>query len=143
MNSLKKLEYKDIYTVLMPDNYGCLLLDEMLKERSMDDYNKVLSLSSSLFASRAIDDRTVDLKGIKSKILVSSIYPEVVDEGMSMLNRVMDVFVKGKNIFEVNLSNMNPVVHTAMTVMNAAKLENTKGEFDFYKEGITLQLLGL
>ncbi|SHJ12678.1 opine dehydrogenase [Dethiosulfatibacter aminovorans DSM 17477] len=137
LNSLKKIDYENVYTVLMPDNYGCILLEDMIMKRGMGGYNRVLSLGSSLFASRAIDDRNVDFKGIKSEILVSSIYPEVVNDGVSIMNRIIDVFVKGRNIFEVNLSNMNPVVHTAVTVMNAARLENTKGEFDFYREGIT------
>lgn len=137
LDSLKETGNMDVYTVLMPDNYGCLVLDDKLKKRNMSDYKRVLSLGSSLFASRAINDRNVDLKGIKSEIIVSSIYPEVIEDGADILNKAIDIFVKGKNIFEVNLSNMNPVVHTAITVMNAAKLENTKGEFDFYREGIT------
>jgi opine dehydrogenase len=137
LKCFKKMEYKDIYTVLMPDNYGCLLLNEMIRDRNMEDYKKILSLSSSIFASRLIDEKNIVLKGIKSEIIVSSVYPDIVDVGVSILNRITEVFVRGKNIFEVNLSNMNCVVHTAITVMNAAKLENTKGKFDFYKEGIT------
>lgn len=137
LESFRKFDYKDIYTVLVPDNYGCLLLDDMVREKEMEGYNKILSLSSSPFACRVVDDRNIDIKGIKSEIMVSSLYPDIISEGILLLNSIMEVFVEGKNIFEINLSNMNSVVHTAVTVMNAARLENTKGEFDFYKEGIT------
>jgi opine dehydrogenase len=137
LTCLKRVKYRSIYTVLMPDNYGCILFDGMSKSRGVEDYKKILSLNSSIFASRVIDDSNIDLKGIKKEILVSSIYPEIVDEGLSMLNRVINVFVKGKNILQVNFSNMNPIIHTSVIVMNAARIENTRGEFDFYGEGIS------
>ena len=37
----------------------------------------------------------------------------------------------------ISLQNGNPVIHPAITLMNVALIERTKGDFDFYHEGVT------
>lgn len=122
---------------LMPDNYGGFLLMRKLHEKGISDFKKVISLNSVLFACRQIDHETTSMKGVKNEIMVSSVYPEVIDEGLKVLNDIYPVFKKGVDILEVLLSNMNPVVHTATTLLNAGWIETTKGDFDFYREGIS------
>jgi opine dehydrogenase len=127
----------NIYTVLMPDNYGSFYLDNIFKANGIMDYKKILSLNSALFASRKKNEFFVDIKGIKKEILVSSIYEETTKEGLDILNNIYPVFMSGDNIFEICMSNMNPIVHTATTLMNAGWIEKTSGNFDFYGDGIT------
>ncbi|MDP3387338.1 MAG: NAD/NADP octopine/nopaline dehydrogenase family protein [Eubacteriales bacterium] len=122
---------------LMPDNYGGFLLIKKLQEKGLSDFHKVISLNSVLFACRQIDHETTSMKGVKKEIMISSVYPGVTDEGLRMLNDIYPIFKKGVDIFEVLLSNMNPVVHTATTLLNAGWIETTEGDFDFYKEGIS------
>ena len=42
-----------------------------------------------------------------------------------------------KNILQTSLQNGNPVIHPTITLMNVALIERTKGDFDFYHEGVT------
>jgi opine dehydrogenase len=125
---------------LMPDNYGCYLLKKKLLERGLGRYRRVLSLNSFLFACRQITQEMILIKGVKNTIKVSSIYEEVIDEGLSALNDIYPIFVKSTEIIDVQLSNMNPVVHTATTLMNTGWIETTKGNFDFYSEGISFSV---
>jgi opine dehydrogenase len=122
---------------LMPDNYGGFLLIRKLREKGMPHFKKVISLNSVLFACRQIDPETTSMKGVKNEIMISSVYPEAINEGLRILNDIYPIFKKGVDIFEVLLSNMNPVVHTAATLLNAGWIETTQGDFDFYKEGIS------
>ncbi|MBW1712306.1 MAG: NAD/NADP octopine/nopaline dehydrogenase family protein [Deltaproteobacteria bacterium] len=39
------------------------------------------------------------------------------------------------NVLEVSLNNGNPVTHPAPMLLNAARIENTKGDFLFYRDG--------
>ena len=41
------------------------------------------------------------------------------------------------SVFQTTLQNGNPVIHPAVTLLNAALIERTGGEFDFYEEGVT------
>jgi len=42
-----------------------------------------------------------------------------------------------KNILQTSLQNGNPVIHPAVTLLNAALVERTEGDFFFYEEGVT------
>ena len=57
-----------------------------------------------------------------------------------VLDKVRDVYPAmsmAKNILQTSLQNGNPVIHPAITLMNVALIERTKGDFDFYHEGVT------
>ncbi len=43
----------------------------------------------------------------------------------------------GKNVLETALIDGNPVIHPVVTLLNVALIERTKGNFQFYAEGIT------
>jgi opine dehydrogenase len=42
-----------------------------------------------------------------------------------------------KNILQTSLQNGNPVLHPTITLLNAALIERTQGNFYFYEEGVT------
>jgi opine dehydrogenase len=42
-----------------------------------------------------------------------------------------------QNVLETSLNNGNPVTHTAGSILNAGRIEHSKGEFYLYKEAIT------
>src|SRR6188768_2249239 len=44
---------------------------------------------------------------------------------------------KAGSVFQTTLQNGNPVIHPAVTLLNAALLERTGGGFLFYEEGVT------
>jgi opine dehydrogenase len=57
-----------------------------------------------------------------------------------VLEKVRDVYPTmsaAKNIIQTSLQNGNPVIHPAITLMNVALIERTKGDFEFYHEGVT------
>jgi len=57
-----------------------------------------------------------------------------------ILERIMDVYPAmraAKNILQTSLQNGNPIIHPAITLMNAALIERTGGDFCFYEDGVT------
>ena len=58
----------------------------------------------------------------------------------AVLEQVRDVYPKmvaAKNILQTSLQNGNPVIHPTITLMNAALIERTGGDFEFYHQGVT------
>jgi opine dehydrogenase len=41
------------------------------------------------------------------------------------------------NVLQTSLQNGNPVIHPAITLLNAALIERTGGDFFFYEDGVT------
>jgi opine dehydrogenase len=57
-----------------------------------------------------------------------------------VMEQVRDVYPTmsaAKNVLQTSLQNANPVIHPAITLMNTALIERTKGDFDFYHQGVT------
>ena len=45
--------------------------------------------------------------------------------------------VPAKNVLQTSLQNGNPVIHPTVSLLNAALIERTQGDFYFYEEGVT------
>ncbi len=59
---------------------------------------------------------------------------------LSVLERLRDVYPAmeaAKSVLQTSLQNGNPVIHPAVTLLNAALIERTQGDFCFYEEGVT------
>lgn len=57
-----------------------------------------------------------------------------------VMERVRDVYPAisaAKNVLQTSLQNGNPVIHPAITLLNVGLIERTKGDFEFYHEGVT------
>ncbi len=61
-------------------------------------------------------------------------------ETSRVLARVRSIFPMidaAKNVLQTALQNGNPVIHPAVTLLNAAHIERTGGDFLFYEHGVT------
>ncbi|TWU25178.1 Opine dehydrogenase [Novipirellula galeiformis] len=59
---------------------------------------------------------------------------------LEVLNQIHDVYpciAPATNVLQTSLQNGNPVIHPAVTLLNAALIERTGGDFFFYEEGVT------
>jgi len=43
----------------------------------------------------------------------------------------------GRNVLQTSLQNANPIIHPAVTLSNAARIEMTGGDFLFYEDGVS------
>jgi opine dehydrogenase len=56
---------------------------------------------------------------------------------LEVLRQVYPHTEEASGIFQATLQNGNPVIHPAVTLLNAALIERTGGDFMFYEEGVT------
>jgi opine dehydrogenase len=54
-----------------------------------------------------------------------------------LIKDVWPAVEKADSVFQTTLQNGNPVIHPAVTLLNAGLLERTSGGFLFYEEGVT------
>ena len=58
----------------------------------------------------------------------------------AILQLIADVYPgmeAGKSVMQTSLQNANPIIHPAVTLTNAARIEATGGDFLFYEEGVS------
>ena len=54
-----------------------------------------------------------------------------------LVTEVWPAVETAESVFQTSLQNGNPVIHPAVTLLNAGLLERTGGDFLFYEEGVT------
>src|SRR3954468_4612283 len=59
------------------------------------------------------------------------------DRLYELVREVWPAVEKAESVFQTTLQNGNPVIHPAVTLLNAGLLERTGGDFLFYEEGVT------
>ena len=90
-----------------------------------------------LYASRNINPAQVRIFGVKNNIPIAALPGNQTVELVTKLRTLFPQFVPGDNVLKTSLNNIGAIFHPALTVLNAARIESTRGEFQFYMEGVT------
>lgn len=122
--------------ILIPGNFGSFEIKKILKDNGKD---LIIAETNSLpYACRKIEEGKVNVWGVKSHISVAAL-PAV--DTRSIVKVLSDFFPiplhPVKNSLEIGFSNPNMIVHCPTMILNAGRIESTKGNFMFYCEGMT------
>jgi len=68
---------------------------------------------------------------------VAALPAYLTPEILKALRPAFPQFVPGGNVLQTSLDNIGAIFHPTVTVLNAARIESTHGDFEYYLEGIT------
>ncbi|MDM8554492.1 NAD/NADP octopine/nopaline dehydrogenase family protein [Desulfococcaceae bacterium HSG7] len=74
---------------------------------------------------------------LKGGLFLAAVPAKNTDYVLKQVRDVYPTMIAAKNILQTSLQNGNPVIHPAITLMNVALIERTKGDFNFYQDGVT------
>lgn len=125
--------------IVCPGSFGGALITKKIFMNSEKALNVCIGETSTLpYASRVTSPGTVKIfLKLKGGLYLSTIPNNEVDEALNVFRLVYPHTEKAKNVFQTMLQNSNPVIHPAVTLMNAGLIERTNGDFLFYEEGVT------
>ena len=112
-------------------------LRKMMTDKGVKKDIKVAGTASLLYASRRQAPAKVNVWAVKNAVPVAALPATDTGDVVSRLREVFTQFIPAKNILEVGIGNPNLVVHCAAAVLNAGRIEDTKGNFMFDWEGMT------
>ncbi len=116
---------------------GALEFRQIFKERGVTAQVIISEAQTFLFASRISGPAQVKIFRIKNSIPVAAIPAYKTVEVVSALRKALPQFVPEDNVLKTSFNNIGAVFHPTLTILNAARIENTHGEFDYYIDGIT------
>ncbi len=90
-----------------------------------------------LYASRAISRHEARIFKIKNGVPVAALPSYWTPEVLNLLDSAFPQFIAGSNVLATSLENIGAVFHPALTILNAGWIEATRGDFDYYLQGIT------
>lgn len=97
----------------------------------------VCEAQTLLYACRSMNPGQTKIFGIKNSVPLAAIPAYKTPEVVKHLRVALPQFMPGDNVMKTSLENIGAIFHPAVTVLNAARIESTNGDFDYYTEGIT------
>ena len=106
---------------------------------ALDDETITVGETSTLpYAVRIVAPGSINVfHKLGGGVYVAGLPRSGTDRLLSMIQDVYPGTEAADSVFQTTLQNGNPVIHPAVTLLNAGLIERTAGAFLFYEEGIT------
>jgi opine dehydrogenase len=114
---------------------GAIEFRNVLKEEGARADVIVAEAQTFIYASRALNPAQVHIYRIKNSIPVAALPSTDTNKALQVIRQAFPEFVKGENVLKTSLDNIGSVFHPTLTILNAPRIENEKGEFQYYIEG--------
>jgi len=123
--------------VIIPGNYGSLLLKKMLLDTGSSRKITISETASLPFACRIINYNTVLIHKQKRKLKLATI-PAIENSAiLEIMNDISNIYLPAKNVLETSLDNFNVILHPLPVLLNFGTIEKHPEEFRHYLDGIT------
>jgi len=123
--------------VFNPDNFASLVFRKMLNSEGVKKDIKIAGTASLLYACMKIGPAKVEIQYVKDVMFVAALPATDSDVVIQSLGGIYSSLLPARNILEVSFGNVNQVLHCPTAILNAGRIEDTKGDFMFYWEGMT------
>lgn len=138
-NAVKNIIWEHQLYILSPGSNGGALVTKKIFQHCENAKNVVVAETATLpYACRIIKEGTVNVyHKLAGGLYLSAIPSSKTHHVLSVYRQIYPFALPAENVFRTILQNANPVLHPVITVLNAALIERTKGDFRFYEEGVT------
>lgn len=116
---------------------GALEFTHELREAGVRASVVVAEAQTFLYAARLMNPAQVRIFRVKNSIPVAALPAHHTPDVVRRLRVAFPQFVPGDNVMKTSMDNIGAIFHPAVTVLNSARIESTRGEFEYYLEGIT------
>jgi len=114
---------------------GALEFFHVLREENLKKFPFIAEAQTFLYASRALGPAHAKIFSIKNSVPLATLPAYWIPGIIKIINRAFPQFVPGDNIFKTSFDNIGAVFHPALTILNAAWIEETHGDFEYYIQG--------
>jgi opine dehydrogenase len=124
--------------VLNPGRTGGVLeFRQVLSEAGCTADVTIAEAETLLFASRATGPAEARIFRRKNTVPLAALPASSTSAVLDILNEVYPQFVAAPNVLYTSLDNMGAVFHPVLALLNAGWIERTRGDFQFYVDGVT------
>jgi opine dehydrogenase len=97
----------------------------------------VAEAETLIYASRSDGPAQARIFSIKEAVPLAALPATRTAAVLEALGEAYPQFIDGGNVLQTGMNNMGAIFHPALTLLNAGRIENTGGEFQFYIDGVT------
>mgnify|MGYP001811762137 CR=1 FL=1 len=125
--------------IVSPSSCGGALAFKRAAGLAVDDESiRVAETSTLHYAVRLTEPARVRVfLKLKAGNLLAALPGKYTSDILSMIADVYPSMEPATSVLQTSLQNANPIIHPAVTLANAARIEGTAGDFLFYEEGVS------
>jgi len=117
---------------------GALAFKQAARLTLEDDSIRVAETSTLHYAVRLTEPGRIHVfLKLKAGNLLAALPGRHTAEILQLIADVYPGMEPARNVLQTSLQNANPIIHPAVTLANAARIEGTGGNFLFYEEGVS------
>ena len=90
-----------------------------------------------LYASRMTNPGQVHIYGIKNSVPLAALPAYQIADILPVIRSALPQFIPSDSVLKTSLDNMGAVFHPTITILNAGRIEDTHGDFEYYVQGVT------
>lgn len=133
-----RLTTEAAYCMLPSACNGAVVLKRALGLDLRDDTYLIGETSTLPYGCRLVEPGVVRVTTrVLDGLFVAALPSTRTLELLAKLQVVWPQAEPARNVLQTTLQNANPVLHPAIMLLNASRIENTSGDFLFYTEGVT------
>lgn len=117
--------------------FGAIEFIHVLREKKVKRFPLVAETQTFIYVSRHTDLARARIMQIKNSVPLAAIPAHRTPEVLSAVRKAFPQFVAASNVLETSLDNIGAIFHPTLTLLNAARIESTHGDFEYYLEGIS------
>ena len=126
------------YIVLNPGRTGgALEFKSIMKKHEPFKNICIVEAQTLLFACRVIVQGKVRIFSKKEEVKVAALPAIKTNKFIHMVSQAFPEFTPAESVLETSFNNIGAVLHPIPTILNCGRIENTRGNFQYYIEGIT------
>lgn len=122
--------------VLMPGNLGALAWSKALRDAGAQ-LPTLAEVDTAPYVCRKTEPDTATIWGTVTALGLGVLPHTSTDQVRARLDELFPGVTTHPDVAACGLSAMNPVVHPAGVLMNAGRVEYSRGDFYFYDEGVS------
>lgn len=121
---------------LLPGNLGTLAWQEALGEAGVEGV-LLVEADTAPYVCRKTGPAAAVIWGVVPALGIGALPGKRTAEALSRLAALFPGVRAYRDVLECGLSALNPIVHPPGVLLNAGRIERSRGEFWFYEEGVT------
>jgi len=116
---------------------GAIEVRNVLSKKGVGPDVTVAEAQTFLYTARRIEPSSAHIFDIKNEVAVAALPSYKTPEVLKILRVAFPQFIPGDNVLRTGLENVGAIFHPGVMILNAARIESTHGDFQYYLEGIT------
>ena len=116
---------------------GALEFSKVLRDNDCEADVTVAEAETFIYASRSEGPAQARIFRIKEAVPLAALPATRTQDVLDAINEAYPQFIDGVDVLHTGLNNMGAIFHPALTLLNAGWIETTRGDYQFYIDGVS------